>query len=66
MTALVREEVTARLPTAEEQAALHISAEEPVLVLIRLSLDEGGQPLQADLMISPAKFRRLQYELKVA
>jgi GntR family transcriptional regulator len=65
-TARVREDITARMPTTEEQAALDAPADEPVLILTRLSLDENGRPLQADLMISPAKFRRLQYELKVA
>ncbi|MFF5703432.1 UTRA domain-containing protein [Streptomyces sp. NPDC012794] len=64
-TARVREDITARMPTSEERMALELANDEPVLILARLSLDESGRPLQADLMVSPAKFRRLQYELKV-
>jgi DNA-binding GntR family transcriptional regulator len=65
-TARVREDVTARMPSEGERAMLQMPTGEPVVVLERLSSTADGQPIQADIMITPASLRRLRYELKVA
>ena len=61
----VREDVTARLPSAAEQQALRIGPDEPVLRLTRLTLDADDRPIQADLMTMPAHRQRLRYELRI-
>ena len=45
-TADVTEQVTARLPTAEEAALLDISSDEPLIALSRTSRDAAGRPIE--------------------
>jgi DNA-binding GntR family transcriptional regulator len=45
---------------------LNLSAQEPVVVIERLTLDSSDRPIQADVMVAPAKLRRLRYEMKVS
>ncbi|MFE3678761.1 UTRA domain-containing protein [Streptomyces griseus] len=61
----VIEDVTARPASRVEQQQLRLADHEPVVVIERLSLDEAGRPVQADVMVAPAKLRRLRYEMKV-
>ncbi|MFL4491521.1 UTRA domain-containing protein [Streptomyces sp. VTCC 41912] len=63
--ARVIEDVTARAATATEAASLQVAASEVVVIIERLTLDGDDQPIQADVMVAPAKLRRLRYEMKV-
>ncbi|MFE2595446.1 UTRA domain-containing protein [Streptomyces sp. NPDC059396] len=65
MGVLVREDVTARMPTPEEREALRTEPDEPVLRLARVTLDADDRPIQADLMAMPAGLQRLRYELRI-
>lgn len=60
------EDVTARPASESEQQQLQLDDHEPVVVIERLSLDASGHPIQADVMVAPAKLRRLRYEMKVS
>ncbi|MCF2528394.1 GntR family transcriptional regulator [Yinghuangia soli] len=59
----IREDVTARLPSAEERAALALDRHSPVLCLTRTTLDRDGRAIQVDLMVMPAHRQRLRYEM---
>ncbi|MFE0255267.1 GntR family transcriptional regulator [Streptomyces sp. NPDC059010] len=61
----VREDVTARMPSHEEREALHLSADEPVLRLSRVTLDSDDKAIQVDMMVMPAHRQRLRYEIKI-
>ncbi|MEU6823786.1 UTRA domain-containing protein [Streptomyces atriruber] len=61
----VREDVTARMPDAEERAALRLGPAEPVLHLHRVTFDAEDRPIQADLMVMPAHRQQLRYEIRV-
>ncbi|KOG87930.1 UTRA domain-containing protein [Streptomyces varsoviensis] len=61
----VREDVTARMPTAEEREALRLDPDEPVLRLDRVTLDGEDRPIQADVMVMPAHRQRLRYEMGI-
>ncbi|MFJ6634440.1 GntR family transcriptional regulator [Streptomyces sp. NPDC091376] len=61
----VREDVTARLPRAEECETLGLPSDAPVLQLTRLTLDRDDRPIQADLMTMPAHRQRLRYEIRI-
>ncbi|MBD0707461.1 MULTISPECIES: GntR family transcriptional regulator [unclassified Streptomyces] len=61
----VREDVTARMPDAEEREALRTGPEEPVLRLARVTLDRRDRPVQVDLMTMPAHRQRLRYEITI-
>ncbi|MVO84634.1 UTRA domain-containing protein [Streptomyces sp. p1417] len=63
--ARVREDVTARMPTADEREALLLGPDEPVLRLSRVTLDGDNQPFQVDLMVMPAHRQRLRYEIRI-
>ncbi|MFE7485510.1 UTRA domain-containing protein [Streptomyces sp. NPDC057552] len=65
VAARVIEDVTARPASQAEQQQLQLADDEPVVVIERLSLDEAGRPVQADVMVAPARLRRLRYEMKV-
>ncbi len=41
------EQVTVRLPTVEERAALRLAERTPVLEVVRVSRDQGGRPVEA-------------------
>ncbi len=61
----VREDVTARMPDADERDALRLGPAEPVLRLKRVTLDREDRPLQADLMVMPAHRQQLRYEIMI-
>ncbi|MFD4631887.1 GntR family transcriptional regulator [Streptomyces sp. NPDC058284] len=60
----VREDVTARMPDAEEREALRLGQNEPVLRLNRVTLDNEDRPIQADMMVMPAHLQQLRYEIR--
>ncbi|MEU2674185.1 UTRA domain-containing protein [Streptomyces sp. NPDC007164] len=64
--ARVIEDVTARPATEIERIQLSLSERDPVVVIERLTLDSSNRPIQADVMVAPAKLRRLRYEMKVS
>ncbi|WP_306333532.1 GntR family transcriptional regulator [Streptomyces sp. KL118A] len=61
----VREDVTARMPDADERTALRLGPSEPVLRLNRVTLDAEDRPIQADLMVMPAHRQQLRYEIRI-
>ncbi|MEU1119159.1 MULTISPECIES: UTRA domain-containing protein [unclassified Streptomyces] len=61
----VREDVTARMPDADEREILRLKSDEPVLRLSRVTLDREDRPVQADLMVMPARRQQLRYEIRI-
>lgn len=61
----VTENVTARVPSAEEHEALHLGPTEPVLQLTRTTYDSSDRPIQADVMVMPSGRQQLQYEIRI-
>ncbi|MCX4909003.1 GntR family transcriptional regulator [Streptomyces sp. NBC_00878] len=61
----VREDVVARMPSAEERDVLRTASDEPVLELTRLTLDRDGRPIQVDRMVMPAHRQQLRYEMRI-
>ncbi|MFJ3923658.1 GntR family transcriptional regulator [Streptomyces sp. NPDC090022] len=61
----VVEDVTARMPSAEEREQLALGPDEPVLRIARVTYDAADAPLQADLMVMPATRQRLRYEIRI-
>jgi len=61
----IHEAVSARMPSREEQDALHLGSQDPVLILRRVTTDTEGAPIQVDLMTMPARGRHLNYEMQV-
>jgi GntR family transcriptional regulator len=59
----VREEIHARVPTPEEQQALHLPEREPVLVLTRVSFTSAGTPFEYAVMTMRSAGRVLRYDL---
>ncbi|MEU4524763.1 UTRA domain-containing protein [Amycolatopsis sp. NPDC024027] len=59
----VREDVVARLATAEEQSELHLDDPACVLQLSRVLFDQDGVAVEASVMTMVAEGRRLRYEL---
>ncbi|WP_329216856.1 UTRA domain-containing protein [Streptomyces sp. NBC_01485] len=62
---LVREDVTAGMPDEQERHALRTAPEEPVLRLLRLTLDRDDRPIQVDRMVMPALRQRLRYQIRI-
>nr|WP_202466108.1 UTRA domain-containing protein [Streptomyces sp. SID4951] len=60
-----REDVSARLPSDEEATALEAEPSQPVLQLLRLTLDARDRPVQADRMVMPARLQRLRYDVRI-
>lgn len=60
--ARISEDVSARMPTAEERDLLALGGEQPVLVLLRLAKDVDGRPIEVTVM-TMADGRHLRYEL---
>ncbi|MER0480130.1 UTRA domain-containing protein [Streptomyces sp. Edi2] len=60
-----QEDVGARLPSDEEAATLECAPSQPVLQLLRRTLDAQGRPLQADRMVMPAPLQRLRYDIRI-
>jgi DNA-binding GntR family transcriptional regulator len=59
----VREDVSARLATPRERAALELADPSCVLLLARALVTDGDLPVEASLMTMVADGRRLRYEL---
>lgn len=62
---LVREDVTARMPSTEEREALNLAPNQPVLRISRVTLDGDDRPIQVDMMLMPAHRQRLRYEMRI-
>ncbi len=60
----VREEVSARMPTAAERQVLVLTDAEPVLCMTRVTLDADSRPFQVDTSVFPASGQRLRYEFE--
>lgn len=63
--ARVREDVSARMPGAQERELLRLGRDEPVLQVLRVTLDSGDRAFQADMMVMPAHRHRLRYEMRI-
>ncbi|NEB92916.1 GntR family transcriptional regulator [Streptomyces bauhiniae] len=61
----VREDVTAGMPSPEERDVLRLGSGEPVLRISRVTFDDGGRAVQADLIVMPGHRQRLRYEVRV-
>ncbi|MEW2317017.1 UTRA domain-containing protein [Streptomyces bauhiniae] len=61
----VREDVAAGMPSPEERDVLQLGSEEPVLRISRVTFDDGGRAVQADLIVMPGHRQRLRYEVRV-
>ena len=61
----VREEVSARLPSATERESLVLGPGDPVLQLTRVTLDAEDQPFQVEVSVFPAATQRLRYEMRI-
>ncbi|MGW7316186.1 GntR family transcriptional regulator [Streptomyces sp. NPDC054854] len=61
----VVENVTARMPRAEESEQLRLGSGEPVLQLTRATYDAADRPIQADVMVMPAARQQLRYEIRI-
>ncbi|MET9610363.1 UTRA domain-containing protein [Streptomyces sp. NPDC006512] len=61
----VVEDVTARMPRAEEREQLRLGSGEPVLQLTRTTYDTADRPVQADVMVMPASRQQLRYEIRI-
>ncbi|MEU5869575.1 UTRA domain-containing protein [Nonomuraea sp. NPDC047529] len=61
----VVEEVGARHATDLERETFDLAPASPVLVLTRVVLDAQDQPIQADMMVTPASAQRLRYEMMI-
>ncbi|GAB7053164.1 GntR family transcriptional regulator [Catenuloplanes indicus] len=61
----IHEDVTARHPTAEETAILHLTPTAPVLVLTRLSLTADGTPFEYAAM-TMSDGQHLRYQMQAA
>ncbi|CAM5406231.1 GntR family transcriptional regulator [Streptomyces avidinii] len=59
------ENVTARMPSAEERAQLRMGPGQPVLQLSRTTYDSANRPIQADVMVMPAERQQLRYEIRI-
>ncbi len=62
----VHEEISARLPNADERMALDIGDTDPILILKRTSYTADGQPFEAAIMTMRADRRTLAYDLSSA
>ncbi|PBC82600.1 UTRA domain-containing protein [Streptomyces sp. 2224.1] len=60
-----REDISARLPSEDEAEALESEVTQPVLQLIRLTLDARERPIQADRMVMPSRLQHLRYEMRI-
>lgn len=61
----VVENVTARMPSADEAEQLHLGPGEPVLELTRATYDSADRPVQADIMVMAAARQQLRYEIRI-
>lgn len=61
----VVENVTAKMPSAEEREQLRLGSGEPVLQLARTTYDAADRPIQADVMVMPGNRQQLRYEIRI-
>ncbi|WP_406295109.1 UTRA domain-containing protein [Embleya sp. NBC_00888] len=61
----VREEVSARLPDPTEREALALGPYDPVLQLVRVTVNVQEEPFQVDVSVFPAETQRLRYEMRI-
>ncbi|MGP3685345.1 GntR family transcriptional regulator [Streptomyces sp. IBSNAI002] len=61
----VTEDVTARMPSAEEREQLRLGEAEPVLRLSRVTYDATDRAIQADMMVMPSARQQLRYEIRI-
>ncbi|MGW2227023.1 GntR family transcriptional regulator [Streptomyces formicae] len=61
----VVEDVIARMPEPAERETLDLARDEPILHLIRVTLDGDDRPIQVDKMAMPAHRQRLRYEIRI-
>lgn len=57
-----REEIKARMPTAEEASALVVPTGTPVIEVVRTAFDEPGRPVEVNEMLLDASTYLLQYD----
>ncbi|MET8411117.1 UTRA domain-containing protein [Streptomyces sp. NPDC005195] len=60
----IHEDISARMPTADERRLLHLEPDEPVLLLLRVHVAADGKPVQVDAITMPSRGRHLSYDLK--
>ncbi|GGV51301.1 UTRA domain-containing protein [Streptomyces spectabilis] len=60
----VQEDVSCREATDVERATLNLGADEWVLLLARLTIDQAGLPMEAMLMTMKAQGRHLHYRMR--
>ncbi len=63
--ASAHEDVSARPASTEEQELLATTADEWVLVLVRLVIDSGSRPVEFSIMTMKASDRHLAYEVSL-
>jgi GntR family transcriptional regulator len=61
----IREEVSARMPSAEETAGLALPPGVPVLVVLHTSIDANGRPFEVTRFVIRADLSGLVYEMPV-
>jgi GntR family transcriptional regulator len=63
--ARLREEISARMPTADERRQLEVSAGTPVLDLLHTSIDQDGSPYELTRFVMRADMTGLLYDIPV-
>ncbi len=61
----VREEITARMPTHAEAAALAVPAGVPVIELLHTGLDQDGRPFEVTRFVMRADRNALDYQITI-
>jgi GntR family transcriptional regulator len=61
----VREDISARAPSAQERQLLALEHGEWVLLLSRVVMADGKRPIEASIMTMTAQGRHLRYQLAV-
>ncbi|MFE9412692.1 UTRA domain-containing protein [Streptomyces sp. NPDC006704] len=61
----VREDVMAALPDEEARETLRLTPGEPVLRIVRSTMDTDDRAIQVDMMTMPAALQRLRYEIRI-
>lgn len=59
-----REDVRARMPSPEEQTALHLEQGMPVVQVLRTAIDAAGHPLEVNDMVLDAGVHVLRYDFE--
>ena len=61
----LREEVSARMPTADEAALLHLASGVPVLGVLHTSIDQDGQPYELTRFVMRTDMTGLLYDAPI-